>query len=479
MKKINFKFEINRKKLIFAFSFIFFIYLLYLSIPSLYDTGRVQKDIIKKLNNVFNLNFSLSTDISYRILPTPHFIIKDCELIQLESNVSNRIAEIQNLKIFINQKNFFKKDILIKDLQISNANFFINKSNFKFVRNFIKKSFSEKDIKVNKSKIFFKDESGEVLFIYTIKDLNFIFNQDDNKNIVDMRGEIFNLSNKLNWSKNFDTQKKVIKINSNKIFLNFKNEATLKNNKYEYVNDLEIQSNKFKTQYTLNDDIISFFSKRSLIKNTIINYQGNIEFNPFNFLLKINSKRIDFDYFFKNPNLLNEILLSKLLFKKNLYGKIMIETKDLSKAKLFNAANINVNFQGGEINLNETVLTSNKIGNLKISDSKFIVENGVLIFQGKSKLSIDSINNFYKIFLMPKKYRFNLSSMDFIFQFNPSNGKFQIKRIFLFDDKNKPLDVKVADRILSETDNIDFSYLNSIKFKNFINDFLISYSDEG
>ena len=32
----------------------------------------------------------------------------------------------------------------------------------------------------------------------------------------------------------------------------------------------------------------------------------------------------------------------------------MIETNDLSKAKLFNAANINVNFQGGEINLNET-----------------------------------------------------------------------------------------------------------------------------
>ena len=125
MKKINFKFEINRKKLIFGFSFIFFIYLLYLSIPSLYDTGRVQKDIIKKLNNVFNLNFSLSTDISYRILPVPHFVIKDCELIQFESNVSTRIAEIQQLKIFINQSNLFKKDIDIKDLQISKANFFI------------------------------------------------------------------------------------------------------------------------------------------------------------------------------------------------------------------------------------------------------------------------------------------------------------------------------------------------------------------
>ena len=50
MKKINLKFEINAKKVFFLISFLFFVYLLYLSIPSLYDTGRVQKDIIKKLN---------------------------------------------------------------------------------------------------------------------------------------------------------------------------------------------------------------------------------------------------------------------------------------------------------------------------------------------------------------------------------------------------------------------------------------------
>ena len=99
MKKIDFKFQINAKKVFFLISFLFFVYLLYLSIPSLYDTGRVQKDIIKKLNKDFELNFGLSTDISYRILPKPHFIIKDCELVEIDSNVTNRIAEIQYLKV--------------------------------------------------------------------------------------------------------------------------------------------------------------------------------------------------------------------------------------------------------------------------------------------------------------------------------------------------------------------------------------------
>ena len=169
MKKINFKFDINIKKVFFAASFIFFIYLLYLSIPSLYDTGRVQKDIVKKLNQDFNLNFSLSTDIHYRILPKPHFIIKDCELIELQSNVSKRIAEIQELKIFINQTNFFNKDITIKNLSFSKANFFISKSNIEFIKKFLDNKFSKKGIKVNKSKIFFRDKRDEIVFIYTIK----------------------------------------------------------------------------------------------------------------------------------------------------------------------------------------------------------------------------------------------------------------------------------------------------------------------
>ena len=51
MKKINFKFKFkyNIKIAIFTTSALFFLYLLYLSIPSLYDTGRVQKVLSDKL----------------------------------------------------------------------------------------------------------------------------------------------------------------------------------------------------------------------------------------------------------------------------------------------------------------------------------------------------------------------------------------------------------------------------------------------
>ena len=41
--------KFNLKITIFAFASLFFLYLLYLSIPSLYDSGRVQKALYNNL----------------------------------------------------------------------------------------------------------------------------------------------------------------------------------------------------------------------------------------------------------------------------------------------------------------------------------------------------------------------------------------------------------------------------------------------
>ena len=113
MKKINFNFKHNLKTGIFGLSAVFFLYLLYLSIPSLYDTGRVQKALYKGLSDETGLNLSLSSNITYRILPSPHFLYKNTKIFYDKDDVSNEIAEIKNLRVFINQKNLFNKDSLI------------------------------------------------------------------------------------------------------------------------------------------------------------------------------------------------------------------------------------------------------------------------------------------------------------------------------------------------------------------------------
>ena len=145
MKKINFNIKFNLKIGIFTITSLLFLYLLYLSIPSLHDSGRVQKDLHNKLFEEFGLNFSLSSDISYRILPQPHFHVKDSKIFENKEKATDEIGEIKNIKIFISQKNLFKSEnINIKQIVLSKANFFFSRKNLNFISKLFKNEFSKK-----------------------------------------------------------------------------------------------------------------------------------------------------------------------------------------------------------------------------------------------------------------------------------------------------------------------------------------------
>ena len=126
MKKINFNIKFNTKIGIFTIAGFFFLYLLYLSIPSLYDSGRVQKDLYNKLLTEFGFNLSLSSNIAYRILPQPHFHVKDTKIFGDKANSTDEIGQIKDVKVFISQKNLFKRQsINIKKVVLSKGNFFL------------------------------------------------------------------------------------------------------------------------------------------------------------------------------------------------------------------------------------------------------------------------------------------------------------------------------------------------------------------
>ena len=56
----------------------------------------------------FKVNFSLSSEISYAILPSPHFIIQNVTIFN-DLSKNQKIADIKKLKIFISQKKFLNK----------------------------------------------------------------------------------------------------------------------------------------------------------------------------------------------------------------------------------------------------------------------------------------------------------------------------------------------------------------------------------
>ena len=200
MKKLNLNPKITNKIIFLSIATLVFFYLLYLSIPSLYNSGRVQKAISEEIMSEFDLNISLSSDISYRILPMPHFIIRDSKLFNLQSKENNEIGEFKNLKVFIKQKNLFNKEnIKIKKLVIDKGNFYFKKDGIIFIKSYLNKFFSNKNLFIKNSKFFYNDKNDNPVFIKTIKDSKLFFTEKDKKNNLNLRGEIFQIPFKLLW----------------------------------------------------------------------------------------------------------------------------------------------------------------------------------------------------------------------------------------------------------------------------------------
>ena len=98
------KFQLNY--VLFVLSIVFFLYLLYLSIPGMVMNENIQKELEEKLKKEYNLDFVLTPDINYSILPKTHYILKDVVIFTKKCDYQKEFSQIKRLKIFINQNNF-------------------------------------------------------------------------------------------------------------------------------------------------------------------------------------------------------------------------------------------------------------------------------------------------------------------------------------------------------------------------------------
>ena len=484
MKKFNFnfdtKFNINVKIVIFGISTLIFIYLLYLSIPSLYNSGRVQKVLSDQILSEFNLNISLSPDITYRILPSPHFSIKDSKLFILNSNVNNEIGELKELKIFIGQKNLFNKDkIILNRILIKNANFFLKRQNLSFFNELVNKKFSDKNVKIKNSKLFFNDKKDNTVFIYSIKNLVAEYARDTGKNIINIDGEIFKIPVKLYWEKDLIRKHKILKANLKKINIDILNKSIFQKDKYSYQNEISILSSKFKTNYKFVKDKINFNSEQSMVRNTPIVYNGNIDLKPLFIKTEAQAKTFDLYYILKNSFWFNEILKAGFIFNENLNGKIFIKSDKILKNKLFEKIRFITNVSEGNLDFNETILINEKIGDLKILRSSFIEKDDKIFLEAKAVLNIKELDSFYKKLLIPKSKRKDLKKIEFSFEFDTINTNFKVNKINFYNLKNKKINSEKIDDLVDGYVDKRFEYLNSNGFKNFLKEIINAYFELG
>ena len=407
--KTNNKYQIsNFNKYLITFISLLFFYLFYLSIPILYDKIWVQSNIEKQLLKEFKINFSISSDISYRILPAPHFLIKDSKIFKIDSDKIISLADVKNLKVFISQSKFFdKRKMAIRHVKMNNANFSLLRNDFKFLKNGSNNSFSKKIIEINKSNIFFKDDQDEAVAIIKIKKARLFQDSEDLLNIFNLDGEIYNIPFSLVFKKKFDSLmteeiniiSKTLKLNINDIY-NY-DEKNINTGK----NVITFLNNTVSTKYKVEDKIVSFNSADSQIKNNKIDYNGELSINPFNLNLNINLGNYKLLKLLDVNSILNEVIKTKLLFNKNISVNTLLTINSDLKKEIFNDVDINFNIINGKINFNKTKLINKKIGSIELENSNLNFINDRLILNTNIMIDIKNHKKLFSLLQTNKRSR--------------------------------------------------------------------------
>ena len=307
---------------------ILFSSLFYLSTPSLYNYVTLQKELTEKLLKEFNLNTALSANINYKILPSPNFEISNVLLITNKNNKFDEYAQIKKMKIYISTKNLQnQKQIEIKNIVISEANFNIDENSYDYINNYLKNKISNKKIQIKKSKIFFRENNDEkeVIALSTLNKSKIFYDEKNYNNKITIDGSVYNTRYKLNLSRN------IYKKNITNISINLKKLKTKIENKFiedldkkntyngeTYINFLGSEIN---TKYQVVDQNFTIYSKNSKINNSNISFKGKIGVSPFDSNINVNVESINVIKTIENlsqlKNLLDKIVSLLIINRKS------------------------------------------------------------------------------------------------------------------------------------------------------------------
>ena len=403
----NFNISVLNKYLI-AFIIGLFIYLFYLLLPLMYNKTWVQKNIENKLLNEFRINLNTSADITYRILPAPHFLIKDSKINVNDDGKKTSIAEIKVFQVFLSQANFLDKEKMnIKKIVINNANFTLLENNIKLLKNFSKKDFSNKKIIIKNSNIFFKNKLKEVIFITKVESGFFFFDNKKLLNFLNLEGEVFNIPFDFNFlNRNDDTKYEEVNLNFKSLKLDIFNQLFIdKDNLIIGESIISFLKNTIKTKYNIEEKLIIFKSDKSRMNNLQVNYDGLLSINPFNLDLNIYLTNYRISKLFNINSIVTEFIKSELLFNENISINTSLFIDSSTQNTLFKNVEINFNVVSGKINFDKTMLTNNEMGSLKLSNSNLFFKDNNLIFNSDILIDVKNPDRLFSFLNTNKSLR--------------------------------------------------------------------------
>ena len=467
------KFKINH--FIFFLSLIFFYYLIYLSFPGILHDKSDQTYFTDLLKKQYNLEFGLTPEISYSILPRPHFQINDVIVFNKKEEFQKEIAEIKKIKLFLYQKNFFKKQNLkIKSVELFESNFFINKFDIPFLKNFLESGFNGKPIIIKRSNLFYQDVNNETITFVKFNKINMQHNNKINQDIIISEGNIYNIPFNLSWKQDLNKLEQITNLKLKKIKLQVLNSVKLINNEKKNKIQIYLNRSRYVINYNLKNKIIKFLSNNSFIGNEKLTFSGEVFLDPFNFDIKSSLSNLRLSRFFKNDIFLKEIFSNNFILNENFNGKINFKVKKLEKNPLFENLDISANFIGETLDLSYSSFYNDKIANLIIKKGILFEEQNNLIFKGDLDFLINNLAKFNNKFGVLKKNRIELDKINFEVMINLTNYDFKILKIVNENFKDK--EFNEIDELIYEFNSGGIKISNWIELKNFTNKVISSYS---
>ena len=469
----NHKFKIsNFNKYLIAVISLIFIYLFYLSIPNLYNKTWVQNTIEKKLTNEFQLNFSVSSEIKYEILPSPHFTIRNVKIYNNEAGNVKNLSEIKILKVFISQKNFFKKkELEIKDILIKKANFSIQKNDFNFLKIFFNNKFSKKKIIVKDSNIFFNGDDDEIISITKISNLSLFYDELNFFNKFSLKGQAFNIPFNIEFNKNIlsSSNESKLKVNLKKLKINLDNSSTKVKKNISGLNVLSILNSKLVSIYTFKENSLIFKSKKSKVNNVNVDYSGKLSIDPFDLILDIDINELNLKNLLNANLVFLELFKTSLLFNDRISLKVSINTDKIVE-KLFNSGKIVLNIFNGNIDLNQSILLNEKIGKLKVLDSKFYMQDNNLVLSSNLNISLKDSDKFFSYLQTPRKKRKLIKDIFIGVDYDFFNDQVILTSFKINNKKQNKKNSEII-RNFNNSNNVNIS--NQIAVKNLMNRLII------
>ena len=413
-----------------------FLLSLYFTIPTFYNYENFDKEIQKKVSKDFKLNLKNISSVTYLMLPTPHFLIEECD-IHFSNDPKEKILKAKHLKINVFSKNLHKKEnIELKSIHLKKVDLDLQFIDIKNFYNHLKYNIS-KPIYINKSNLFFRDKNKEIILISKIKNFEYFFDFQRKSKKLNVSGNLFGSNFKFNWEKNFSnpyiTTSDIKFYNPN---LNISNKFNKENENFTKAETrLRFLRNSLDLNYKFNRDSIELIDDKS----KIINHSkliGNIKLDPFFFDLDLILSEI------RVQAVLDSIFLN--LYKTNqstnlnFNGNLKINLNEINN-RLFENLLINVDFKEEKISLSDSSLNLKKIGKINFSDPSIYEKNQKLFIKSKIKFDVDDQEQLYRKFLIPRQNRINLNKVYFEVEYNIDDGNYFLSSINFNENKNNQI----------------------------------------